>query len=485
MRFGFCSGSYTSRSTAVADEECINLFPESVESQGTVAPAKAYGGATAQGQKALFWTPGEKLFTALPDSPTRGSIEILGRTFAVGGSKFCEVNADKTNTVLGAISNDGLPASLAATNIQVAIVAAGGLWCFDLATNTLTEVTGKLVGVPLQVGATDSYFIVTLKGTNKFQVSSPLDGTTWPGLQVSAIEVFPENIRSLIVNHREPQIFGYRNMQPFQDTGTDEVFDPIQGAMQEFGSAATFGPAKLDNSVFWIGEDERGSIMAWRQGQGYSQQRVSTHAVEYDLGTYSKAQIAGIVSYAYQDGGHAFWVVYIPGAKWTWVYDVAESLWHKRQSNGGPHWSWNYVYAFGKHLVGDWNTGNLYELSLAYYDDNETAITRVRRPPTIKDELKRIPHRELRIEFAMGQGPQPALTDTEGNPRAPQAMLRMSDDGGLTWGNEHWRDCGKAGQFGLFARWLRLGMPRRRVYELTMTDPVPWVIVEAYLNPED
>jgi hypothetical protein len=158
-------------------------------------------------------------------------------------------------------------------------------------------------------------------------MSGILDGATWPGLQVNAVSVFPENIVAIEVNHRELWVFGARHAQPYQDTGSDEIFDVIGGALIEKGCGATFAPCLLDNSVFWIDEDDRGGRTAWR-AQGYTPQRISTHAVETDLATY--ASISGMTTYAYQDGGHLFWVLYVPGAQWSWVYDVAEGLWHKR-----------------------------------------------------------------------------------------------------------------------------------------------------------
>jgi hypothetical protein len=179
-------------------------------------------------------------------------------------------------------------------------------------------------------------------------------------------------------------------------------------------------------------------------------------------------------------------VLYVRDSDCTWVYDVGESLWHKRATwvNGVwyPHWSWNHVYAFGKHLVGDWNSGNLYELDFDAYDDNGTEIRRVRRAPTVTNERQWIRHVDLTVDFQTGMGPQPPLQDGEGNDRQPQAMLRWSDDRGKTWSNQHTRDCGFAGQYNVPVHWMRLGRSRNRVYELTVTDPIQWVITDAYLR---
>lgn len=335
----------------------------------------------------------------------------------------------------------------------------------------------------MQCDCSDTYGIVIFKDSNKFQLSQVLDFSNWPGQLVNEVSVFAENITSMIVNHRELWIFGCKRAQPYQDTGSLNVFDVIQGALLETGSAATFAVSRVDNSVFCVGEDERGALIAWRSN-GYTPSRISTHAVEVWLS--QQANIAGLTAYSYQDRGHLFWVLYVPGGDCTWVYDVGETMWHKRAAwvNGVfyPHWSWNHVYAFGKHLVGDWNTGNVYDMSPDYYDDNGTEIRRLRRSPTVTDERSWIYHVDLTVDFRTGLGPQPPLLDGDGNPRPPQAMLRWSDDRGQTWSNQYVRNCGFAGEYNVPVHWMRLGRSRNRVYELSMTDPIPWTIVDAYLK---
>lgn len=483
MKFSFVGPPYTAKSNVIADEECINLFAETLETPG------------AQTQRSYLGTPGLKVFAALPKGPTRGSIEINGRAFEAAGDTLYEVFADGTYTARmdGTLDPYGGPVSIAASNIELLIVAGGKAWCYELASDSFTEVTPLLAGKPIKVKYSDGYFIVIFENSNKFQISAILDGATWPGIQVNAVSVFPENIVSIEVSHRELWVIGAQHAQPYQDTGSDEVFDVIPGALIEMGAGATFGVDLLDNTVFWISEDTRGARQAWR-ASGYTPQRISTHAVEVALSSYTPDQISGLVSYSYQDGGHLFWVLYIPGTDCTWVYDVAEGLWHKRAEwkDGafGPHRSWNHMYAFGKHLVGDWQTGNLWEMAMAYdtgggvyafVTDDGQPIRRLRRSPTLVSEMQWIYHNELTVDFATGLGPQPPLTDGDGNPRPPQAMLRWSDNRGSTWSNEHVAGMGFAGEYTSRVIWRRLGRSRYRVYEVSISDPIPVAIVDAYL----
>lgn len=65
--------------------------------------------------------------------------------------------------------------------------------------------------------------------------------------------------------------------------------------------------------------------------------------------------------------------------------------------------------------------------------------------------------------------------------RAAQVMLRLSNDGGKTWIAMPWRSVGKQGEWLKRVRWNRLGAARWRVYEVSVTDPVAWRVVGAYL----
>lgn len=477
MKIDMIGASYTAKSNAVADEETINFYPETIESSG------------AQTQRSFFGTPGLAVFAAFPDGPVRGQCWTGDRLFVAAADTLYEVMADGTFTALmaGTLDIGGGAVSIVNSNIEILVVAGGQAWCMELADNTVVEVTSQLAGAPTKARYSDGYFVVMFSDSNKFQISAILDGTTWPGIQVNAVSVFPENITSIEVSHRELWVFGSQHAQPYQDTGTDEIFDVIPGALIETGNGPTFSPCIIDNTVFWISEDIRGARQAWR-GNGYTPLRISTHAVETLLSSYSDDQMGNLVSYSYQDAGHLFWVLYVPGSDCTWVFDVAESLWHKRAewhtdtATYGPHRSWNHSFAFGKHLVGDWQTGNLWDMSLNYLDENGNAIRRLRRSPTLVQEMSWIYHSEFVADFMVGLGPQPPFEDGDGNPRPPQAMLRWSNNRGSTWSNEYIAGCGFAGEYNTRVIWRRLGRSRYRVYELSVSDPIPWTLVDAYLQ---
>ena len=278
-------------------------------------------------------------------------------------------------------------------------------------------------------------------------------------------------------------MFGSNSIEVWYDAGNaDFPLAPIQGAFNEIGCVAAFSVAKLDNSVWWLGQDERGQGIVYRS-QGYAAKRVSTHAVEWQIQQYST--LTDAVAYTYQQDGHAFYVLNFPTANTTWVYDVATNLWHERAGfvNGDfvrsrANCQCNFQ---GNIIVGDYQDGSIYTLDLNNYADDDRPqkwLRSWRALPPGTNTLKRTAQHSLQLNLETGVG----LNSGQGSD--PQVMLRWSDDSGHTWSREHWTTIGKIGEFGKRAIWRRLGMTqklRQRIYEVSGTDPVKISIVGAEL----
>lgn len=490
-RFGFVGPTYASQSVIADCQRCFNWYPENVES------------GQGKSQMALYPTPGLSVF-ATGNGPLRGELAINGRVFWVGGLNLYEatnvayageVAVSATATNRGTVGNDLQPVSMVTNGSagnQILICSAGALYVFNLSTNTLTPV-GGLQGIPSIVEFCNGYGIAVLANSNKFQVSNLLDFTTWNPLGMQQVQEFSENIGGVKQAFNQLFFLGADGRSAvYYDSGANQFtpFDVVPGAIMEEGIDAPWSTVVLDNTVFWIGGNRNGNGIAWR-ANGYTPLRISNHAAETAWATYpSKGSDA--IGYGYRDQGHTFWVLRFPSANGgfgaTWVYDVATQMWHERGfwSQLGPtgysaHLSTCHCFAFGQHLVGDWNSGNVYAMSIYTYQDNGQAIRRFRRAPHISSEQTRIFHQQMQLDLEVGDGPEPPLLDGDGNPRGPQIMLRWSDDGGRTWGNEHWISAGRMGEYKKRAIWRRLGQSRDRVYEVAVTDPIPWRIVEAYL----
>ena len=130
----------------------------------------------------------------------------------------------------------------------------------------------------------------------------------------------------------------------------------------------------------------------------------------------------------------------------------------------------------GKVIVGDYQNGKIYEFDKTNYTDDGDYIQCLRRCQHLLNDLKYTYFSQLQIQFQEGVGLQ------SGQGSDPQAMLRLSDDGGQTYGNVHYASIGKVGQYRNRSQWQRLGAARDRVFEVTLTDPVFRVVVSADLQ---
>lgn len=462
--------SYVTRTPNAAANRLVNLMPE----------VTADGGQTA----AFFQRcPGLRLLATVGSGPIRGLWQYGAYGYVVSGSELYRVTSSWNSTLLGTVSGVG-PVSMADNGTQLFIAANPDGFIYNSQTNTYQQITDIDFPGAVTVGYLDGYFVFNEPNSQRVWVTALLEGTSVDALDFASAEGSPDQLVSLIIDHREAWLFGTNSVEVWYDAGTpDFPLARIQGAYNEIGCAAPYSVAKLDNGVFWLGSDARGRGIVYR-ANGYTGERVSTHAVEWQIQDYGTLDDA--IGYTYQQDGHAFYVLIFPSAGATWVYDVATKAWHERAgfSDGAftRHRS-NCQMSFANEIVvGDYQNGNLYAFDLNDYTDNggiQKWLRSWRALATGQNDLDRSAHHQLQLNCQMGVG----LTTGQGSD--PQAMLRWSDDGGHTWSNEHWASMGKVGQTGLRCQWQRLGMTQKlrdRVYEVSGTDAVKIYIMGADLR---
>ena len=481
-RISFCGGSYQSESPNADSEYSQNIYPETIES-GVGASAMA-----------MYHSPGLGLFSTLPNMVSSVAMFFFsGRAFIIAQDLLhqylWEVLASGAPINRGTLGVSAGPASLSANNAkQLMCCSSGQLFLFDMNTNLLTEIdttSGTVVIGPVaQIGFSDGFFIALIANSQTIQVSSLLNGsaTGWSPLNFTIISVFPDQVLSMLIDHREAWFWGSKQTIPYFDAGAP-IFPylPVPGGFIEQGIIAPESPVKLDNSVMWIGGDERGAGIAWR-ANGYLPSRISNHGIEREWQSFTTMQDS--IGYSFQDQGHSFAHWYFPSAGKSYRYDVATNLWHHVTygTSGLPHLSRCHFYAFNKHLVGDRQSGKIYEMSINYLDDNGTPIQRVRRGAPVISEQEFMFLDKFRIYLETGLGPSPPLTDAQGNPRDPQCYFRDSRDGGHQWSDLVSLDCGQQGEYQKIVEVRRLGRARSWVPEWSATDPIPWRIVDAFLE---
>ena len=359
------------------------------------------------------------------------------------------------------------------------------------------------------VDIVDNYFVYNRPNTQQFGASNPLSPIS-QGLSFSSKDGAPDNLVSLIVDHREIYLLGETSSEVWVDVGTFPFpFQRIPGTSTQHGIAARASVYRLGNSFAYLSRNNRGQAMIM-QMNGYTPTRISNHAVEQTL---VNKYIDDALAWTYQQEGHECYVITFPTLDLTWVYDATTTMWHKWLAidtlNVFHRHRGNCCAVFnGEVLVGDYQNGIIYLLDPNNYTDNGNEIRRVRRAPHIVTDLQRQYLQELQIQFQPGVGltgysqsnfspinavagigiagiavAGTGIVQTVG--ANPQAMLRWSNDGGSTWSNEHWTTIGQTGKYNNRAIWRRLGWSRDRVFEVVVTDPIKAVIISANLKAEE
>jgi hypothetical protein len=480
----------------------VNLYPEVVESEMGVS------------RMTLNSTPGLAQFNNPGGNQVRGNFTIttgpsVGRTFKVVDATLYEELANGNTVAIGNVGNDGLMVGFAACPQQLAVVSAGNLYSYQLATQVNPPInagtfTGLIAG-PWQpasvteIAFIDSSFYLLVTSSQTVYASNPFDATAtgWNALAIKTINTFADNLIGMIASNDFLWMFGAKQSEVDFDAGSFPFpLAKMPSGFIEQGCAAPNAISELDNAVFLIGaRNDLGQAIAYRT-DGFSFKRISTHAVETAWQSYAK--ISDAISFVYQENGNSFWCVTFPTPQVTWMYNVASGKWNK--------WGfWNqrigayqaalpicHTFAFGKHLVGDRQSGRTYVMSSPvqagggwnFVTDNGAPIRRLRRAPHITVEHQWVSYNELLFLIETGLGPIPPLLDGAGQPRGPQLMLRISRDGGHTWGMQRSKDCGMAGEYKKRVSFRRLGRARDFVLEATCSDPVPWRFVDVFVNPQ-
>lgn len=433
-------------------------------------------------QHVLYPTPGEAPFIRVTELGGR-ALFSMGRTFAVMGTGFYELFSTGTTINRGTVAQDNYPATISYNGVaggQLFITSGSNGYCYDLNSNLLSTV---LTGEATMGGMIDGYFLAFNIQNSTVRLSDLNDGSSWDPTQFFQRSIAADPWQGMVVSNRQAWLPGSQSVEIWFDTGAfPQPFAPYPGAFFMEGTPAPFSVAAVGSSLMWLTQNADGSGRVVRTN-GYMPTPVSSKALETAIARYRQASsISDAEALVYQDRGHLFYCLNFPTANATWVFDDSTNQWHERGSWNemtGAFDVWRprvHCHAFGKHLVGDRTTG-----AIGYLDANTftqidgSPIRRVRIPPavTVAPGARRLVVRRLTL---LGE---PGVGATSGQGATPAVMLRISRDGGKTWGAEHQATTGALGNYENRTFWTRLGTSSRSwVPEISVSDPVWWPLID-------
>lgn len=470
----FVGPSYVSHSSIADGERTVNWYVERLEVEG---------GST---QLALYPTPGVETLVTATTAPGRAHLVAKGREFAVIGTTFGEVSADGTTfTSRGTVAIDSSPATLSYNGDgggQVFVTSGNNGYLFTLATNVFAQVR---TGATAMGAHLDGYFLALDTATSTLFLSDLLNGATWDPTQFAQRSTAPDAWIAVKILDRYVYLFGSQTSEVWYNAGTFPFpFKLHPSGLIPYGIAAAFSATDVGGSLCWLAKTAQGQG-AVLQASGFTPQVISTFALQVALGSYST--LSDAVGDTYEDLGHTFYVLTFPTANATWTYDATPTLqltsaqkWAERGtwiSESNRYDAWHPLYhAFvnGQHRMLDRSSGAIFRVSSDLGVDVESRpLRRLRRPPGLWAENQRLVVSEFAVDLETGVG----LVTGQGSD--PQISLRISRDGGKTWGSERWRSAGAMGEYTTRVRWVRCGSARHWVPELLVTDPIPWRVLGA------
>lgn len=468
MKTALIGQAYTARSNILACDRMINMYVESASSD-------------AKEPEMIKRWPG---FDAYSNTVSNDGVRALyvastGICFALIENQFYAVSGGSLNLLPGTMDTASGPIGITDNGQQLFVVDGTYGYIMPFSTMTIGRITdpdfpnGAVVALYM-----DTYFLTNVPNSFSFQWSAQNDGTSWDALDFASAEGSPDYITAGIVVNRELWWFGPQSKEVFYSTGTDTVFDRVTGGFTDQGCTAPHALIQADNTCFWLGQDKNGTAMIYK-GRGYTSTRVSTHAIEWHMAEYST--LADCIAWAMQMDGHTFIIFTFPTAAKTWAFDISTNAWSELASLGddgnfAQYRPCYHVLFEGKHLVADPQEGRVLRMTMDVCAELDRPMKSLRSWRQTNAEKKLQKFTTLEIDCQMGQGA------VVGQGSDPLLMLRYSNDGGNQFVSERTCSIGAVGHYENLTRFWDLGMCRDRVWEISITDPVPFAIVGAYLE---
>lgn len=455
MRIPFGVEAYKHVSLPLSAQRMVNCYLEATQA-GAKSPA------------AVVSSYGVTTWATIGSGSVRGGYVRNDVLYVVIGTTFYSVNSSGGSTNLGTVAGTGYVA-MAGDETNIMLVTGGVGYYYN--GTTLAQITDSDFPTVLDwVQVIDGYFVVIESGSGRFYISLNRSPSQWDALDFATTEKYPDDLVSGIVDHGELILFGKESTEVWYNSGNaDFPLDKAPSGHFEKGAMSSRCVAKLDNAVYFVGNDG----IVYRLN-GYTPQRVSTHAIEQAI---QAATDKNFIGFTWSESGHTFYG--LKSTDFAFVYDVSTNLWHERESFGLSSWRWAFVLRhLNEWVVGDATGNRLGRLSVSTYTEFGDTMKWLCTSPSVSKDNMRLTHDRLELVFDNGVG----LATGQGSD--PQAMLRFSNNGGRTWSSEKWRSLGQIGEYQSRAVWNRMGQARDRIYECSITDPVRRTLILATAEVE-
>ena len=458
MKVPYATTSTPGRNAQEGGGRLINCFASEVKG----APASRVLWQRVPGLRAIQTNSGH--------SHNRGMVSIGGilvivldlRAYSVTESSGTFLLAD-----LGAIAGTDrmtIAQNNASPTVNTVGVSSSGVFNLFSGSAPSSFADGDLL-TPNSVSVLNGLFVFTTAG-GVIQTSDQ-NAVTVSSLAVEALS--EGALTRGVVFGNEFYAFGPSFFRVYRDAGTSPFPLGYTGIKRDVGIIGTHAIAGWEKGgpgrLVWVGDDG----VVYQMEAGYVPAPISSQAVQDDIAAADDSTL--LEASVYSIRGHSFFVLTNPGV-WTREYNFGTGSWHERKSHGRTDWRGRgTIYHFGRWLVGDVSTGNVYELRQDVFTENGDPLPHILYSGVMHNKPGRLNAVETHFYYTGGQGNADGLDPIE---TAPVAQIEISLDGGATFGSPLTRALGKEGEFDAVVSIGTTGDATRHgiQYRQTVFDPV-------------
>ena len=360
-----------------------------------------------------------------------------------------------------------------ATNGTYLFMANGGRILYTDGTATLQYIADAQCPTTVShVAFLDGYILANSASagdTQKFFFSDPVDPLLWDALDFASAVGDGDKLSAIHVFNREIHLFGPKSTEVWENDG-QSPFSRLPNGFYSIGCIAPNSIINTRASIIWL--DDTRHFVEVTSGGG----------VEFLESGYEKEiQGFGVVADCTSDrieiNGKPFLVFHFPTENKTLAYDYRQKEWAEWRkyisASSYDRWYGNcYAYSgdWGQHLVGARHNSLIYRMSPDYLSDAGETIRMYRRTGHLDygtSKNKKVT--ELRLRAKRG-----------GNEivGGGSMMLRWKDDN-KSWSNEVSIGLGDTGDAEIVTRIFPMGIYRTRQYEVSVSDNVAAIYLDA------
>jgi hypothetical protein len=447
--------------TEISPAETLNMYVTSIDEKTVLLPR---AGLSSNDGKIL---------------ESNGNIRCLFEyndiLHAIAGEDIFQLNDKLVPTWVKKINTSSSNIQIVANEYQMFFVDGVNGYYYEPSTNLYKTIPTLInpVGATILAG----YFVTGQRGTSKFYYSKINDCSSWDILDFNKITSYPDTIINLLSVSGLLYIFGGICVEVWQATGNANTpFMRNLNMVLDYGCAAAQSVAKEGETFTFLATSKDGDVNVV-SNTGGEFKKISNLSVEIEFQSYNSLEDA--TGFMYTLNGQLFYHLNFTVENTSWLYNFSNGTWSKlTYKSTERHRANNHVFFNNKHYVGDYGLPIIYALDSNSMDDAGVAIRKRRITPIYHLNNSFYFYVDtIKILVSRGYG------TAYGKDKDPNISLRVSRDGGRTYGGELMRSLSKLGRT---TNWEvifdNFGVMDSLTLEITCDNDINFVLMNAFVT---